>query len=454
MTGIEHAVHARPVGPRTLAARAQAASALTLALRAAVADGSARRVVCLVPDPHARFAAVELDAGFFVDTVLTSGYGMCAYVFGWNPARAAVNAPAVDQFLGGYGDLRIRADLATLAPDGPDSWFVVCDVEWPDGRPVPEAPRTGLRAQLVAAEKLGLVPSVGIEHEVTFTDPDGTPLTPGGLDYAVGGLSPLTGVLAAVRSEVDALGLGMESARGECHPGQYEIVLRHRDALAACDDAMLHQLAIRRAAARVGARAGYLAAESPGTGGSCHVHLSLSDPSGAPLVAGARPDRMSAVFEHFLAGVLRAAPDLTAFWAPTWNSYVRLRTSPFSPRSVRWAVDDRTAAVRLAGHGSSLRMEARFAGADAQPHSVVAALVAAGVSGVEERLALPAANKSVGDLARTPWEALHRLTGSKLAVSLLGEEVVAHRVAMLSEELDAGLDEVTEFHRTRGDLRA
>ncbi|PPK64715.1 glutamine synthetase [Actinokineospora auranticolor] len=451
MTAIDHA---RPVGPRTLAARAQAATSLSGALRGAVAKGEVRRVVCLVPDPHARFAAVELDANFFVDTVLSTGYGMCSYVLGWNPEREAVNAPAVDQFLGGYGDLRLRPDLATLTPDGPTRWQVVCDVEWPDGRPVPEAPRTTLRDQLVAAEKHDLVPSIGIEHEVTFTRPDGTPLTTAGLDYAVGALSPLSGLLADVHTAVDTLGLGVESARGECHPGQYEVVQRHRDALAACDDAMLHQLVIRRTAAAHGLRAGYLASEAPGTGGSCHVHLSISDPSGVSQVPGDRPGQLSTVFGHFLAGILRAAPDLTAFWAPTWNSYVRLRTGPFSPRSVRWAVDDRTAAIRITGYGPSLRMEARFAGADAQPHLVVAALLASGLSGVEERLPLPAENKQTGDLARTPWEALNRLTTSKLPTALLGEAVVDHRAAFLGEELDWGLDQVTESHRTRSDLRA
>ncbi|MBC6449541.1 glutamine synthetase [Actinokineospora xionganensis] len=442
--------HHRPVGPRTLADRALAASSLSGALRAAVASGDVRRVVCLVPDPHARFAAVEVGAEYFVDTVLPNGHGLGAAVFGWNPERAAVNAPAVDQFLGGYGDLRLRPDLATLAPDEPGTWFVVCDVEWPDGRPVPEAPRTLLREQVAAAEKFGFVPAVGIEHEVTFTAPDGAPLADRVHNYAVDGLSPLPDLHAAV----DRLALGAESARGEAHPGQYEIVLRHRDALAACDDAMLHQLVLRRVAAERGVRAGYLAAESTGTGSSCHVHLSLTDAGGTSLMGGAQPTEPSTVFGHFLAGVLRAAPDLTAFWAPTWNSYVRLRTAPFSPRTLRWGTDDRTAAVRLVGQGPALRMEARFAGADAQVHLVLAALIAAGMSGVAERLPLPAQGRVVGDLARTPWDALTRLTESKLMRSLLGDAAVDHRAALLGEELNAGLDAVSDWQRDRGDLRA
>ncbi|OLR95011.1 type I glutamate--ammonia ligase [Actinokineospora bangkokensis] len=448
--------HRRPTGPRTLADRARRASAMAGQLRDAVATGAARRVVCLVPDPHARFDAVELSGQSFVDTAMVGGYGLCAYLFGTNAEREVINASAVDQFLGGYGDLRLRPDLATLAPDPARAgvWLVVCDVEWPDGRAVPEAPRTALRDQLAALEQVDLVPSIGIEHEVTFTDPSGQPLTRTGLDYAVHALSPLRTLLTTVDEHLDRLDIGLESARGEVHPGQYEYVLRHRDALAACDDAMLQQLAIRTAASTHGARAGYLAAEAPGTGSSCHVHLSLSDPGGAPLVAGSKPTEMSTLFGHFLAGVLRAAPDLTPFWAPTWNSYVRLRTAPFSPRTVSWGTDNRTTAVRLAGRGPTLRMEARFAGADAQVHLVVAALIAAGLSGITERLPPPTEGRVQGDLPRTPWEAHHRLATSKLAPTLLGEPVVEHKLALFAEELAQSLDPVTPWHRTHGDLRA
>jgi glutamine synthetase len=405
------------------------------ALRAAVDAGEVRWLVLLVPDPHARFAAVEVGARFFVDTVLADGYGVCSYVFAWDPAREAVAAPVFAPYTDTYGDLRMRPDLATLAPGPVGTWYVVCDVEWPDGRPVPIAPRTALRDQLAAAEELGLIPSVGLEHEVTFTDASGEPLTGSGLDYATGGLDALRPLLDTVESTVDSLGLGVESRRGECHPGQYESVLGHRDALAACDDAMLQQLAVRRAAAEHGVRAGYLAAERAGAGSSCHVHLSLSDPT---------------ALDGFVAGVLAAARDLTAIWAPTWNSYVRLRTASFAPTDVRAGVDDRTAAVRIAGSGASRRLEARFAGADAQPHLVVAALVAAGIRGVRE--APPAAEPS--RLHETPWDALRALDESALARTLLGDELVDARVALLAEELGSGLNTVTSWQRERGDLRA
>lgn len=411
------------------------------ALRAAVDAREVRGLVLLVPDPHARFAAVEVGGRFFADTVLADGYGVCSYVFAWDPAREAVAAPVFAPYTDTYGDLRMRPDLATLAPGQAGTWYVVCDVEWPDGRPVPIAPRTALRDQLLAAEALGLVPSVGLEHEVTFTDRAGEPLTGGGLDYATGGLDAMRPLLDAVESTVDSLGLGVESRRGECHPGQYESVLGHRDALAACDDAMLQQLAVRRAAADHGVRAGYLAAERAGAGSSCHVHLSVS---------GALSEQDPSVLDRFVAGVLAAARDLTAIWAPTWNSYVRLRTAGFAPTDVRAGVDDRTAAVRIAGSGDSRRLEARFAGADAQPHLVVAALLAAGTRGIRENLPTPEPTR----LHETPWDALRALDESTVARSLLGDEMVDARVALLANELQAALNTVTPWQRARGDLRA
>lgn len=432
---------ARPVGARSLDDRRAAALASAPVLHGLL-DGDAR-LLLLVPDAHARFAAVELS-GAFAAEVLAEGYGVCSYVFAWTPDRQPLPASGV---LGGYledfGDLRMRPDPATAIPLGDGKWAVVCDAEWPSGVLAELAPREVLRGQLEALEQLGLVPSVGIEHEVVFRDDAGVPLTAHGVDYAVGGTERLTPMLADLRSTLDNAGLGVESARAECHPGQYEIVLRHRDALAACDDVLLQQLIVRRVAARHGITADYLAAPVPGQGSSGHVHLSLA------ALDGGEPDLLGG----FLAGVLRDARALTAIWAPTWNSYVRLRTAPFSPRSIRWGHDDRTASIRVAGSDSSRRLEFRFAGADAQPHLVVAALLAAGRRGLENTLRPTAAGTEVGSLAGSPWEALELLREGR-AAKLLGADVAALLESMLAEEIEAGLEAVTDFQRTRGRLRS
>ncbi|MBN9740240.1 glutamine synthetase [Amycolatopsis sp. A1MSW2902] len=432
----------RPVGPRSLAVRAGAGTAAAEVLRRVLAEDGAR-LVLLVPDPHARFAAVELAAPFAAE-VVDSGYGVCSYVFAWTPEREPLpETAALKPYLGGFGDLRVQLDAATAFPLGDQTWAVVGDAEFPSGEPAGLAPRTVLRTQLARLEEHGLVPSIGIEHEVVFRNLAGDPLTGHGVDYALGGTEGLAALLADLRSAT--AGLGVESARAECHPGQYEVVLRHRDALAACDDALLLQTVTRRVATQHGAQADYLAAPEPGQGNSCHVHLSLSTsdgPVGFPFALGA-----------FLAGVLRDARSLSAVWAPTWNSYVRLRTAPFSPRELRWGPDDRTASVRLCGTSSAPRLEFRFAGADAQPHLVVAALLAAGTAGLAEQLSPPDAGALCGQLASSPWEALALLERGRFA-ELLGEDVAAQQAALLREELDAALGSVTDLHRRRGALRS
>ncbi|WP_433545890.1 glutamine synthetase family protein [Streptomyces sp. CA-294286] len=443
----------RPAGPRTLADRARAADRT----RAALADRAPDRLTLLAPDPHGRFAAVDLDGGFALDSVLDDGYGACTYLYAWTVERGTVAAPELQRYYDAYGDLVLHPDPATLTPQpGEDgSWYVVCDAAWPDGSPVDVAPRTALRTQLTAAEERGIVPSVGLEHEVTFYRADGTPLTGHGIDYALGGTEALAPLLRDVRATLREAALGVESARAECHPGQYEIVLRHRDALAACDDAMIQQTLVRQTAARHSVQASYLAAEGPGQGSSCHVHLSLNSLAGDNLGAdGTDPRRPSRLLGSFLAGVLRAAADLTPLWAPTTNSYVRLRTGDFAPTRVRWGADDRTAAVRLVGSGPSLRLECRFPGADAQPHLVVAALLAAGLSGIEDDLPAPPAGETLDHLATTPWQALERFSTSKLPARLLGEEFVAHYAALFASELDAWCEAVTDWHRRRGALRS
>jgi glutamine synthetase len=350
----------RPVGARSLAGRAAAALSLESGLRRAFADGTITRLILLVPDPHARFAAVELDRWFVGEEVLAGGYGVCSYVFAWDVHREALSTvdPSLSRYLGGFGDLTMRPDLASAIPlPGGGTWAAVCDVAWPDGAPVAVAPRGVLTGQLAAFEQAGLIPSAGIEHEVVFLDGEGKPLTAHGVDYALGGTERMVPVLRDVRVALDETGLGVESARAECHPGQYEIVLRHRDALAACDDALLQQWVVRDAVAAHGVTASYLAAQQTGQGSSCHVHLSLSTLDGEPAAAD-HGTALSPAMGHFLAGVLRDARALTAIWAPTWNSYVRLRTAPFSPRSLRWGVDDRTAAG--AGRGPWPLLAARI----------------------------------------------------------------------------------------------
>lgn len=452
----------RPVGARSLAARTAAAAVNAVALRAAVADGSVTDITLTVADPHCRLAAVTLDAGFVVDDVLAGGYGACSYVFAWDVDRQPVHAPALGPLLGCYGDVLLRPDLASafVDPTDPGTWQVACAAERRDGSPIAVAPRSVLEAVLADAESEGLVPSIGIEQEVTLRAAGGETITDSGIDYALGPTEPLRAVVRDALAALRVAGLGVESARAECHPGQYEIVLRHRDALAAADDALAQQAIIRRTAANHGLHASYLAAEGPGRGSSCHVHVSLTDLDGHP-VDGDHPGdpatdggRLPPVLGAFLAGVLAAAGDLTPVWAPTTNGHTRLRTATFAPTQLRWGLDDRTAAVRVVGRGRSLRLEFRMPGADAQPHLVIAAIVASGLAGVRSVAVPPPEGEVIDDLPATPWAALERFVGSARAAALFGADVVAHHATLVEAEQLSRLDAVTDWDRRRGAARS
>jgi glutamine synthetase len=256
-----------------------------------------------------------------------------------------------------------------------------------------------------------------------------------------------------------AAGLLMESARGECHPGQYEIVFRYADAPAACDNHVFYKTGVKAIAAQEGMAVTFMPRYDGGDGNSCHVHLSVRSLDGSAVFADAgRPFGMSALMEHFVAGQLACLPELTVLFAPTVNAYKRLRPGGFAPTVASWGPDDRTAAVRVLGEGPSLRLEHRVGGGDANPYLAVAAILAAGLHGIEHALPLPpsraeaaAAGASAGaPLPRTLRDAATRFAASEVARKAFGDAVVDHYAHAAEVEADAFDDAVTDWERHRG----
>jgi glutamine synthetase len=190
-------------------------------------------------------------------------------------------------------------------------------------------------------------------------------------------------------------------------------------------------------------------------GSSCHIHLSLRDEAGAPIMAEDRTG-MSALMEHFLAGQLAAMRELCLFLAPNINSYKRYQPETFAPTAVRWGRDNRTCSLRVVGHGESLRMEHRVPGADVNPYLAVAALVAAGLHGIEHSLPLERActsNAYAEPGARVPTtlrDALDLWKCSSIARGAFGDDVVDHYANMARVELAAFDAAVTDWERYRG----
>jgi glutamine synthetase len=191
-------------------------------------------------------------------------------------------------------------------------------------------------------------------------------------------------------------------------------------------------------------------------GNSCHIHLSLRGTDGAPVLAGDGPHGLSRLGEHFLAGQLAALRELTLLYAPNINSYKRYVPGSFAPTSVRWGVDNRTCALRLVGHGLSLRAENRTPGGDVNPYLALAGMIAAGLNGIDSELPLEPAfegNAYADTSVRVPHtlrDAVDLWEKSELAEAAFGAEVKAHYANYGRVELAAYDAAVTDWELRRG----
>jgi glutamine synthetase len=184
-------------------------------------------------------------------------------------------------------------------------------------------------------------------------------------------------------------------------------------------------------------------------GSSCHIHSSLWQ-GGANAFAGE-----SETFGRYLAGQIACLAELAAFVAPTVNSYKRFAPGSWAPTTLAWGRDNRTCGFRVVGEGQSLRTETRIPGGDANPYLTFAALLAAGLHGVENELELPPAlegNAYESDAARFPatlYEAIEALEGGSTARAAFGNEVVDHYLHYARTEQRLFDEAVTDYERRR-----
>ena len=261
-----------------------------------------------------------------------------------------------------------------------------------------------------------------------------------------------------IRREMVRAGLTMETARAECHTGQYEIVFRYDEAMTTCDNHVFFKNGAKQIAAQEGVALTFMPKFDEGEGNSCHIHLSLRGTDGSAALADpAADDGMSELMRHFVAGQLACLGDFALLMAPNINSYKRLQPGGFAPTGIAWGRDNRTCPVRVVGSGHSLRVEHRVPGGDANPYLAVGAAVAAGLYGIENRLPLPEphgsnalVDPSVPRLPTTLTEALHRWENSEIAAKVFGGAVVGHYAQAARTELAAFESAVTDWERVRG----
>jgi len=437
-------------------------------LEALVADGSVDTVVLAMTDMQGRLQGKRMAADFFLSDVVPHAAEACGYLLAVDTDMNTVEGYELSSWETGYGDLVLKPDLATLrmVPWHPGTAMVQCDVLDHHGEPVAVSPRQILRRQLERLAAHGLHAYAGTELEfIVFRDSyeqawernyqNLVPVNQYNVDYSILGTARVEPLLRRLRNGMSGAGLTVESAKGECNLGQHEIAFKYNEALAACDDHSVYKTGAKEIAAQEGVSLTFMAKYDEHEGNSCHIHLSLRDDDGRPAMAGEGPHGFSPLMEHFLAGQLACLADFALLLAPTVNAYKRYVPGSFAPTAIAWGRDNRTCALRVVGQGPSLRFENRVPGGDVNPYLAVAALIAAGLHGLEQELPLEpefTGNAYASDAPRVPStlrDAVDAFARSEIAEHAFGKGVVDHYTNAGRIELTAFDAAVTDWERRR-----
>ncbi|NBC31901.1 MAG: glutamine synthetase [Alphaproteobacteria bacterium] len=447
-------------------------------LKTAVDDGRIDTVIVAFPDMQGRLMGKRFQAQFFVGEGGHETHA-CDYLLANDIDMEPVPGYRAANWARGYGDFVMKPDLDTLmlTPWLPGTALVLCDLlDHHHHRPLAHSPRAILKAQLARLAEMGLSAFFASELEFYLFDEDyrslqqrryRDPQTAGGYieDYHIFQTSKEEPVLRAMRNHLEAAGIPVENSKGEWGPGQEELNIRYADALTMADRHVVMKNAMKEIAHDQGKAVTFMAKwDYDLAGSSCHIHMSMRDKGGeTPLFHDPSAEHgMSALMRRVMAGQLKYAPDYTYFLAPYINSYKRFQNATFAPTKIVWSRDNRTAGFRLCGEGTkAVRNECRIGGADLNPYLAFAALLAAGIRGIEEELALspPFDGDAYGvaglpDIPTTLREAAAALDGSAMMREAFGEDVVDHYVHTARWEQLEYDRRVTDWELMRGFERA
>jgi glutamine synthetase len=374
----------------------------------------------------------------------------------------------------GYGDFVLKPDLATLrrVPWLEGTALVLADVLDHHHDPVPHSPRAMLKRQLDRLAERGIRAFFASElefylfdesHEAIAARDFHDPKTAGRYieDYHVFQTTKDEPVMRAIRNGLQNAGIPVENSKGEWGPGQQEINVRYADALEMADRHVILKNAVKEIAHAHGKAVTFMAKwRYDLAGSSSHIHQSLWNTAGAiPLFADpGREHGMSVLLEHYLAGQLAHAGEISYFLAPYINSYKRFQTGTFAPTRAVWSVDNRTAGFRLCGAGTnSIRVECRVGGADLNPYLAFAALIAAGLAGIENTMEPQPAftgdayrARRLRDIPKTLRAATDALRRSKMLRAAFGDGVVEHYVHAAEWEQFEYDRRITDWELRRG----
>jgi glutamine synthetase len=434
-------------------------------LRSAADAGEIDTVLLAIVDMQGRLQGKRLTATHFLNEVVPNNAEGCNYLLAVDVEMNTVDGYSMSSWERGYGDFVMAPDFDTLrrVPWHPGTAFCMADVKWEDGSDVIASPRQILRRQLERLSERGWVANAGTELEfILFRDSyeiawekgfrNLNPANLYNVDYSLLGTARVEPLIRRIRNEMAAAGLTVENSKGECNYGQHEINFRYSYALDAADGHAIYKTGAKEIAAQEGMAITFMAKYDEREGNSCHIHLSLAGDDGSALFADSQE-----TFDRFVAGQLAALRELTLFFAPNVNSYKRFAEGSFAPTAVAWGHDNRTCPLRVVGHGPALRIENRMPGADVNPYLALAAMIAAGLDGIDRELELPPpvednayAHDELDHVPSTLRDARDLFAESSLAREAFGEEVVEHYLNNARVELAAFEAAVTDWERVRG----
>jgi glutamine synthetase len=442
---------------------------------AAVRNSGAQKVKVAVSDIDGILRGKYLHIDKFLGAAEPhpkGGFGFCDVVFGWDSGDQCYDNTQVTGWQHGFPDALARLDLDTArtVPWDNDVPFFLGDFINTDGTPFPVCPRQTLKRVLQRAKRLGFDVMTGMEFEwFNFAE---TPqswaakqglnpetITPGMFGYSLLRMADNRGFFNALMDDMAAFKVPIEGLHTETGPGVYEAAIAFSPALEQADRSILFKTGAKEIGKRFGVMPSFMAkwsAKYPGCSG--HIHQSLSDGKRNLFYDEKSKRSMSKLFESYLAGQVACLMEFAPMFWPTINSYKRLVDGFWAPVKPTWGLDNRTASFRvIAGSPKSTRLETRCPGADVNPYLAMAAVIAAGMHGVEKGLKLTAppitgTNQGAEDIPRAPRSLLrttHTFKESAIARDWFGDTFVDHFAATRHWEHRQWQDAVTDWELKR-----
>ncbi len=441
------------------------------ALKAAVAKGDIDTVLVAGIDMQGRLMGKRFHAAFFVDGGWKETH-CCNYLLAVDMEMTTVPGYKSTGWATGYGDYVLRPDMTTLraVPWLAGTALVLGDLLDHHHTDVAISPRAILKRQVARARAMGFDAMMATELEFYIFENSYEALRDGALrdlkpisayneDYHLFQTTKEEDIMRAVRNGLYGAGIPVENTKGEADAGQHEVNYRYSDALDTADNHAIVKQAVKEIAWSRGRSVTFMAKyDHRRAGSSSHIHQSLWSLDGQASFADAGGDHgMSAVMQHYLAGQLHHARDLTAFLAPYVNSYKRFTIGMFAPTKAVWSADNRTAGFRVCGEGTrAIRVECRIPGSDVNPYLACAALLAAGLDGIERKLPLEPemkgdmySAKGIREIPRNLREAADLLHASAMLRAAFGDDVIEHYHHAAQWEISETDRVVTDFEVQR-----